>query len=218
MKLNDSQSIYYVVAAIATAAGLAYKIGHVLFSGLKKQLDTLQEDRRKLHVVFREVTPNHGTSIKDKINGMEKSIDRNNEMTEKIFFRQRWLMENQDIPIFETDNEGLCTWVNERYARLFGKSVNYFLGHGWKNIIHPDDRERVETHWSNSVKDHIDSEDVFRVIANDRVMVIKSVANKTEGGYIGSIIQKSCENFNCEDCPNPEVCQQIRPQKPDAGD
>jgi PAS domain S-box-containing protein len=209
----DSQSLYYAVAASATAAGLLYKVGKAVSKVIKEQILTLKEDRRKLDVVFSELTPNHGTSIKDKVNALEKSIVRNNELTEKIFFRQRWLMENQNIPIFESDKDGLCTWVNEEYAHMFGKSASFFLGHGWKNIIHPEDRKRVEEHWENSVRDEIDSEDTFRVVAEGRTIVVKAIANKTEDGYIGSIIKKGCDSGVCPDCQTPEICEKFRKKK-----
>jgi PAS domain S-box-containing protein len=214
MNLNvDSQSIYYIVAASATALGLLYKISSIAGKIIKKEIISLKEDRERLHVVFKEVTTNHGTSIKDKVNSLEKAIIRNNELTEKIFFRQRWLMENQNIPIFESDNDGLCTWVNEEYAHMFGKSASFFLGHGWKNIIHPDDRKRVEKHWEDSVRDGIDSEDVFRVVADDRIIIIKSIANKTEDGFIGSIIKKGCDSAGCPDCKTPEICERFKKKK-----
>jgi PAS domain S-box-containing protein len=207
----DSQSLYYMVAASATAAGLLYKIGKAVSKVIKEEVLTLKEDRRKLHVMFSELTANHGTSIKDKVNALEKSIVRNNELTEKIFFRQRWLMENQNIPIFESDKSGLCVWVNEEYAHFFGKSATFFLGHGWKNMIHPDDRKRVEEHWDNCIRDKIDAEDTFRVIGDGgKVFVVKIVANKTESGYIGSIIKKGCDSRSCPDCKTPDTCERYR--------
>jgi PAS domain S-box-containing protein len=214
MNLNvNSQSVYYIVAASATALGLLYKVSFTIWKVVKKEVSSMKDDREKLNVVFKEVTTNHGASIKDKVNSLEKSISRNNELTEKIFFRQRWLMENQNIPIFEADKEGLCTWVNEEYAQMFGKSATFFLGNGWKNIIHPDDRKRVEEHWEHCVKDAIDSEDVFRVVADNREVIIKSIANKTADGYIGSIIKKGCNSDNCPDCKIPDICERFRKKK-----
>lgn len=209
----DSQSIYYIVAASTTALTLCYKIGHILFGVVKKELLSLSEDRERLRTVFSEVTSNHGSSIKDKVNYLEKAILRNNELTEKIFFRQRWIMENQDIPIFEANSLGSFEWVNEEFAHLFGKSVSHFIGHGWKNVIHTDDRNRVEKRWDSCVKDKIDIEDTFRVMGDNRIIIVKMVANKTEGGWIGSIIKKGCDSANCPDCKTPEICERYRSKK-----
>jgi len=77
--------------------------------------------------------------------------------------------------------------ICEGNARLFGKSSSNFLGNSWKNIIHPDDRERVELHWSESVRDKIDAEDIFRALSNDKIIKIRMIANKIESGYIGSV-------------------------------
>lgn len=196
------QHIYYFIAGGTALAGLMYKSGSVTFRFVKKQVDSLREDREKLHVVFQEVTPNHGSSIKDKINKLEIAVNRNNELTEKIFFRQRWLMENQDSPIFETDKDGSFIWVNERFARLFLKSSSFFLGNGWKNVIHPEDREKVESHWNKSVKEEISYEEIFRVISLARIIEVKVTATKTySGGYIGSISILSCSNKVRSSCP-----------------
>jgi PAS domain S-box-containing protein len=187
--LTSPENIYYTIAAAIAGLGFLWKTGHVMIRWLRKTVVSLKQDRERLMVVFTELTPNHGSSLKDKISKMEKDITRNNELTEKIFYRQRWIMENQEIPIFESDPTGFCTWVNEKYAQFFGKSSTVFLGNGWKNIIHPDDRERVEAHWNECIRDGIDAEDTFRVLAKDRVVKVKVIANKTQGGYIGSILR-----------------------------
>lgn len=178
--------IQYILATF-TFMGILIKVGHVIYKFCSDKLKQITEDRSKLNKIFEEMTPNHGSSLKDKINKLEKSIEKNTELTEKIFYRQRWIMEHQDLPIFESDNDGLCSWVNERYARLFGKSSSNFLGNSWKNIIHPDDRERVELHWGESVRDKIDAEDTFRALSNDKIIKIRIIANKIESGYIGSV-------------------------------
>ncbi len=192
MNLNlNSQSIYYIVAATATFCGLAYKVGSVVFRNAKKQIGSLQEDRAMLRVVFKEVTPNHGTSIKDQISSLDKSIVRNNELTEKIFHRQRWLMENHKSAVFEATSDGLFAWVNEEFAHFFGKSAVLFVGNGWKNIVHQDDRHRVEEHWNSCVRDKIDIEICFKAYTSSKdVITVKLIANKSESGYIGSITVK----------------------------
>jgi len=197
MNDTDYQNVYYLVAAIVAGAGLLAKLGSVFWKGfVKREIDIIAENRRKLDVVFKELIPNHGSSIKDKINKLEQSVAHNNELTEKIFNRQRWLMERQDLPIFESDLNGRYVWVNEKYASLFGKSASHFLGHGWKNTIHPEDRERVEEGWAQSVKDGIDSEPIYRAIIKDRIVNIKAVISKTDDGYIGSLIVFDCHHHD----------------------
>jgi len=178
--------IQYILAMLAFM-GILIKVGSIIYEFCSNKLKQINEDRGKLNRIFEEMTPNHGSSLKDKIDKLEKSIEKNNELTEKIFYRQRWIMERQDLPIFESDHDGLCSWVNERYAKLFGKSSSNFLGNGWKNIIHPDDRERVEFHWNESVRDKIDYKDTFRALSNDKIIKIQIIANRIESGYIGSV-------------------------------
>lgn len=185
----DSESLYYIIAAAATIFGLVYKFTRVFWRGIKNEYLSIKEDRRKLNVVFQEVTCNHGSSIKDKVNALEAALRKNTELTEQIGLRQGWIMEHQEIPIFETDENGLFVYVNEEFARRFGKSANLFFGNGWKNIVHPEDRERVEQHWDSSIKNKIDSQDTFKAVTQDETIVnVRMVAKITKKGYIGSLL------------------------------
>lgn len=54
------------------------------------------------------------------------------------------------VGIFETDREGNCVFVNERWQQITGFSEAEALGGGCLRGLPPDDRERVSAAWAES--------------------------------------------------------------------
>lgn len=57
------------------------------------------------------------------------------------------LTRHAPVGIFQTDAEGHCLFVNERWCDLAGLSHETAAGRGWVAALHPDDRERVFREW-----------------------------------------------------------------------
>jgi len=55
------------------------------------------------------------------------------------------------VGIFQTDAEGRCVYVNERWCEFTGLSPAEAAGQGWNKALHPEDRERVVGLWEASV-------------------------------------------------------------------
>lgn len=53
--------------------------------------------------------------------------------------------------VFETDPAGSNTYVNEQYRAYTGLPVEALLGDGWRQVFHPDDRERAAATWRAAV-------------------------------------------------------------------
>ena len=104
-----------------------YKFLKISYVFLKKQYERITSLHNKVDVIFKEVTPNGGSSIKDKINSLSQQMTENTQMTEKIFHRQRWILDNRDEPIFESSEDGKCIWVNSSYMKLLKRDNNYFI-------------------------------------------------------------------------------------------
>lgn len=196
------KSIYGILITGIAFVGIMYRFGKKLRTYYKDSVEKRNDMRRKIDVIFKELIPNHGSSIKDKIDKLEISLNRNTIITEKILSQMKWVLEHQNFPIFECDDNGLWVWANEYLIRVFQKNIGYFLGKGWKNIIHPDDREKISLHWEQCIKDRIDCDVVFRTVIHDKTIKIKLITNKTETGeYIGSI-----SVLGCDDGPSPSGC------------
>jgi len=183
---EDTSTAAQIIVAVGSALTAAYK----LFRVVSKEISARKEMHRKINHIFEELTPNHGSSIKDKINRMDKQLSENTLLTTRIFDRQRWILDNENIIVFESDNEGKCVWANKKYCDWLKRDDKYFLGHGWKNAIHPDDRERTSEYWETCVKDGRDSENLFRMVDRDgKIYNVYCIANKSidNNGYMGTI-------------------------------
>lgn len=139
--------------------------------------------------ILKEVTPNSGGSIKDKINKIEKELNDNSMVVKTICARQKWLLDRTDDAVFECDDCGKCTWVNEKYCNLLKHDVDFFLDNGWKTAVHAEDLERVEREWDKAVKDGRNITTEYRMVDRDgTILKIKASATKTnENGFIGTI-------------------------------
>jgi PAS domain S-box-containing protein len=66
--------------------------------------------------------------------------------------RYATLAEAAPVTIFRLDPDGHCTYVNERWSDMTGRPIEAALGKGWIETIHPDDRDRILTTWSQSLE------------------------------------------------------------------
>ena len=58
------------------------------------------------------------------------------------------------VGIFRTDLAGHYIYVNERWCQLTGLSLSEALGVSWIQVLHPDDREVVDTEWMQSIQEN----------------------------------------------------------------
>ena len=186
LSIEDTTKLATVVLGFIVAL---YKFLKISYEFLKKQYERITSLHNKVDVIFKEVTPNGGCSIKDKINSLSQQMAENTQMTEKIFHRQRWILDNRDEPIFESSEDGKCIWVNSSYMKLLKRDNTYFIEHGWKNAIHESDRDRVVDNWNDCVKDGRMYEDDYKMVDVDgNIISVHCNAVKTHNnGYIGSL-------------------------------
>jgi len=196
---KNSNLVYYSISAIVAGLGLLsiiWKGLSLVFKNLQQKYNHLEEIHGKVEKIFSELTPNHGSSIKDKIdsldgrmNKIDENLVKNNDLTEKIFYRQRWILDNQDAAVFESDIHGKCIWANVHYLRLIKRNMEFVLGNGWKNIIAQEDRDRVIKNWEMCVQNGINSEDTFTMVDSEgKTHKVFCSATKTDdSGYIGSL-------------------------------
>lgn len=196
---TNPSNLYYFISAIIAGLGLLgilYRIFKKIFTFIKEKYSQIESAHEKIEKIFKEITPNHGTSIKDKINSFDKrmgtideNLKRNNQLTEKMFSRQRWILDQTTGPVFEADEEGKCIWANSYYLKLLQRNLDSIIGHGWKNAIAPEERERVIENWETCIKEGRDAEDTFTIVTDSgKRLKVFCIAHKTENnGYMGSL-------------------------------
>ncbi len=62
------------------------------------------------------------------------------------------LVETSPTGIFQTDAEGSCLFVNQRWCEIAGLAPEQAKGFGWVAAIHPEDRASVQLHWQDSLR------------------------------------------------------------------
>lgn len=74
----------------------------------------------------------------------------------ELYSRYESLVTRSPAGIFETDAKGRCVFVNEKWCELAGLTRQQALGSGWKQVIHPEDRERELQAWQKNAQAGLD--------------------------------------------------------------
>lgn len=150
-----------------------------------KPYTTITDDIKQIKS---ELTSNSGKSLKDLVKKIEVDVESNTNLTKTILCRQRWILDNRNEPIFEADEKGNFTWVNEAFVKLTKRSCYDLMGTKWKNIIAEPNRDIVYNHWDNAIKEKRNFEET--ILITDRKgknFSAKCIASIQEDGkYMGS--------------------------------
>ena len=104
------------------------------------------------------------------------------------------LISTSPVGVFETDPDGKCTYVNERWSEITGLPFEAAKADGWVISLHPEDKEKVFAEWVAVVTEqrpfhmeyrfqHTDG-NIFWVLGQSRDS--RSVTGELLG-YIGTI-------------------------------
>lgn len=108
--------------------------------------------------------------------------------------RFRTLAEVSPVGIFRTDGEGNCLYVNERWCEIAGLTPEEAFGEGWKQGLHPDDRDRIFDEWYQAAKQNLPFKSEYR-FHNSKGLTTWVIGQAMEErepsgeikGYIGTI-------------------------------
>ncbi len=108
--------------------------------------------------------------------------------------RFRGLAEAAPVGIFQTDLNGGCLYVNDRWCRIAGMSPDEALGVGWLRALHPAERSRVQQAWNECVGQGTAFAQHYRFLRPDgsETWVMGSAVPSRDGdgrvdGYIGTV-------------------------------
>ena len=158
---------------------------------IKTDIGALSEQVR---FVVDELRPNGGASIRDSLN----RIEIRQVLQEQ---RQKAILSDMSVGVFETDMDGEFVWVNRKYLRMTGRTPSEVKGSGWINTVAERDRERVKTEWDDAMEENREFESRFLLITpdDDRIEVqvrtykYEESGNKNEPlGFMG-IVTPCCE-------------------------
>ena len=85
-------------------------------------------------------------------NEMLEEIQSRDTALQASELRFRTLTSHAPVGIFQTDRQGNCLFVNERWCEVAGMTPDEAKGTGWARALHPQDRERVFSEWYDAAK------------------------------------------------------------------
>jgi PAS domain S-box-containing protein len=141
---------------------------------------------QKLDFIVAELHPNGGASIRDSLN----RIELRQVLQEQ---RQRAILSDMSIGVFETNVAGHCVWANRKYLRITGRTFEEVEGTGWINILAHGDRDRIIKSWDASIKEEREFEEVCDIVSPDggvthcRVQSYKMSDENDTIGYLGML-------------------------------
>ncbi len=102
----------------------------------------------------------------------------------------RDLVEKSRIAISSDDSQGNLKYFNERYAEIFGYSMEEMLKQPVQSLVHPEDREKVVTYHEERLRNkNVPSKYEFRGIKKDgsvRYLEVDVVDLREDGRLVGT--------------------------------
>lgn len=149
--------------------------------------------------IVSQLKPNGGHSLFDMVKSAYKLSQENSEAVAGLYtsldriHAYQWSFAEtiSDKPIWESDVKGNCLKVNIALAKLAERTAAEFVGAGWENIIHPNDRVRVYEEWADAIERRRTFESNYRIkTPSNRVYQVKAVALPifTEKGMLVSYV------------------------------
>ena len=157
------------------------------FRNAIKPYTTITDDIKNLSLsvsnISKELKPNGGSSLKDQVTDLHKS-------TKIILNRQRWILENREEPIFETDEHGNFKWVNEAFIRLTDKLFKDLENNNWINAICEKMRNEIDNEWKTAIRNKRNFEhQIIIVDSKNRAFSAKCIAiRQDDDKYIGKLV------------------------------
>ena len=179
---------YFFTIANATIAALIIFTGYLInFSKKIKPYISVKDDIAALKVdlgkISNEFKTNGGKSLKDQINDLQSSA-------RTILYRQRWILDNRQEPIFETDEKGHFTWINDAFVKLTDRTFRGVQNNNWINCLKEESREEITESWRLAIENKRTFEHILLIVdSKNRTFSTKCIASRQEDGkYIGSLM------------------------------
>lgn len=119
---------------------------------------------------------------------VRQQLEREKDKAEDRF---RLLTTHAPVGLVLSDPQGSCLYVNERWCELSGLPAEQARGRGWLKALHPEDRPRVATEWSEFVRNPDGFTSEYRFLRPDetvrRVKVTAFSIRNASGDVTGLI-------------------------------
>ncbi|MGB3294152.1 MAG: EAL domain-containing protein [Phormidesmis sp.] len=97
------------------------------------------------------------------------------------------------IGIFRSNDDGQCSYVNERWCQITGHTPE-LVAANWLQTLHPDDRTAVSAEWAQSIQENRPTQIEYRIQRPDGTvvwvygqMIAERDASGQMTGYVGTL-------------------------------
>jgi PAS domain S-box-containing protein len=102
--------------------------------------------------------------------------------------RLRGILDDMPGFIWTADRDGVLGYVSANFARMSGLDEGQFLGRAWRELIHPDDIERMDERWALALRTLTPFETEYRLrLADGSYRWLLGRAVPTGGSGVGDI-------------------------------
>ncbi|MCB2225466.1 MAG: PAS domain S-box protein [Desulfarculaceae bacterium] len=119
-----------------------------------------------------------------KLKQTEESLRKSQRMYQS-------LADASPVGIFNTDQDGLCDYVNEQWLEMAGITAEEAMGDGWARAIHPEDRDAIYRDWQRTAEWGNPFEGEYRFQHADGKVVwfyVRAVPQAGEDGSANSFV------------------------------
>lgn len=101
------------------------------------------------------------------------------------------------VGIFFADQDGVCSYVNDKWLNISGLGLNDIFQQNWLKFVHPEDQLKISSAWKTATDKQLSFQEEFRFLRSDGVMTwVYAQANplKSQNGpteYAGAISEIS---------------------------
>lgn len=105
------------------------------------------EFRETLASITKELRPNGGSSLTDKVNAVVVQLSSIHERQGVVAANTEMLLDESSALLWRSDTNGRQVWASRALIAASGRPASELLGMGWVNTIHGADQERIRKAW-----------------------------------------------------------------------
>lgn len=117
----------------------------------------------KLNEIEKEVKPNGGGSMNDRLARIEAKMEA---VTDGIEYNRQVREINDkcaEAMIFKVAPDGSCYFINNAFLKFFGWQESEVVGFGFEDLVHDEDRPEMRLKWQKAIDTKTNFKDEQRI-------------------------------------------------------
>jgi len=125
----------------------------------------ISEERAARDAARREAAMSGG-----KQRELEREVERRRSLEDELRLSReqfRMLVNRAPVAILGADADGMCTFANDKWYEITGRTAGETLGHAWGDAVHPDDLAVTMSRWRHTVETNEPYLNQVRIVHTD---------------------------------------------------